>query len=864
MTAAFSKDLREQAVRALRELLDGLQAADRARGPRRLAEPPGERPQEIYAGLVAALMRMVLLLYAEGRGLTPAPGAGSLAALHAELRRDRRDGAPLEQRHAAWPRVVALLRVLSRPARLAGPRALDPTGALFDLDAFPFLEGRRRGDPTPGDDLEPPPLTDACVLRVLDALHLRQGEPLRYEDLDVEHIGSLYEGLTSAVLEVGAGGALRLQPGEQRRRAGSYYTPRALAREVVARALAPLLARARAPDDLLALRVCDPAMGSGAFLVEACRQLADALTDAWRRAGAAPAGPPGDDELTRARRLVAARCLHGVDLDPLAVDLARASLWLLAAAPEPPAAYLARRLRCGDSLLGAAFNDLDTYPAAAWRREAADPALRARLRALRRRCDVEAAASASAPAPAPAPAPGADELRRALDAWIALWFWPAADDLLAAAPTPASLNAYVRAAAADPAAVADPLDPRVHVALRIAGERRFLHWQIAFPEAFDRPDPGFDALLGNPPWVAYVGRAAQPIEPEVWNFLVRRSPAFHGFRSLHGAFVHRAASLLRPGGRLGLVVPTSISDLEGYEPVRRAHDALCAADPDLPDFGADAFEGVFLPCMALLSTRRGAPAPPPEGVAPSWPLARTDLDPVASGLLARLSSHPVLPPSLFGERGFQTTAADARLLHRIDGPAPPHLRPIREGTDIGEFIARPPRHLLDPAAVKGRFRTDDEWRTVRLLIRQTARFPIAALADGLPFRNSILAGFAGDGWSELALLCYLNASPIRWFHHARNRDARQGMPQVKIAHLRALPAPAPARAALIEHLDAMGRALGPANAGIACADRVGLDELVADLLDLTGEERRCVAAWRDNNPLPRSESASRPPAPPLP
>jgi hypothetical protein len=212
-----------------------------------------------------------------------------------------------------------------------------------------------------------------------------------------------------------------------------------------------------------------------------------------------------------------------------------------------------------------------------------------------------------------------------------------------------------------------------------------------------------------------------------------------------------------------------------------------------------------------------------------------------------------LPPSLFGERGFQTSAADAAKIRALDAPIPPYLVPIREGADVGEHIARPPRLYVDKSALAGRFRPDEEWQAVRLYIRQTARYPIAALSDGLPFRNSILAGYSTEGWSEHALVCYLNSRPIRWFHYTRNRDARQGMPQVKIAHLRALCAPPPSKAELIERLAAMGRRVGEANAGITEEDRAEVEALVAEALDLTHEEQRCVEAWAAKNPLPKPE-----------
>src|SRR6185503_8746979 len=125
-----------------------------------------------------------------------------------------------------------------------------------------------------------------------------------------------------------------------------------------------------------------------------------------------------------------------------------------------------------------------------------------------------------------------------------------------------------------------------------------------------------------------------------------------------------------------------------------------------------------------------------------WRLARTDLDPVTEAVLERMSAMPALPASIFGERGFQTSGGDAERLRSLPEATPPFVLPMREGADIATFLARPPRLYLDPTATRSRLRPIAQYREVRLLIRQTARFPIAALGAGLPFRNSILAGFA--------------------------------------------------------------------------------------------------------------------------
>lgn len=153
-------------------------------------------------------------------------------------------------------------------------------------------------------------------------------------------------------------GRVFLRGGLGRKQTGSYYTNRAFVGFLVRRAVDPL-AEGKAPDEILALRVCDLAMGSGHFLVGACRRLAEHLLAAYREQGQEEAHPEvarvWDDEeraLAACRLLVAGNCLYGVDRNPLAVELARVSLWLATAATDHPLTFLDHRLRIGDSLLG--------------------------------------------------------------------------------------------------------------------------------------------------------------------------------------------------------------------------------------------------------------------------------------------------------------------------------------------------------------------------------------------------------------------------------------------------------------------------------------------------------------------------------
>ena len=169
-------------------------------------------------------------------------------------------------------------------------------------------------------------------------------------------------------------GRLVLQPGEERRRTGSHYTPRHLTEKVVARTLEPLLAclgptsgptsgdGGRTPEQILQFKICDPAMGSGAFLVAACRALASEIVAAWTRRGelAAIIEQWGDAHL-HARRLVAQQCLYGVDKNAAAVELAKLSLWLVTLSRDLPFTFVDHALRHGDSLVGLDFQQIAAF-----------------------------------------------------------------------------------------------------------------------------------------------------------------------------------------------------------------------------------------------------------------------------------------------------------------------------------------------------------------------------------------------------------------------------------------------------------------------------------------------------------------------
>lgn len=366
--------------------------------------------------------------------------------------------------------------------------------------------------------------------------------------------------------------------------------------------------------------------------------------------------------------------------------------------------------------------------------------------------------------------------------------------------------------------------------------------------------PGFDAVLGNPPWVLYAGKGSQPIAPQEKAFLEAVYGRAARTLSTHGLFATLAGRLARPGARVGRVLPTSVADAERYTEVRGGHDELCEPEADLPDIGEGAFVGVFQPCMALVSTRRAEREASATGV--PWKLAQSGVETRVKDLLATLDALPKLPGELFGERGYRSCTEDKGKFVKADAPEPPFDLPLYEGTSVREFELLPPTAYADGARLPVT-RPASKWAEVDVFIRQTAKYPIVSPAARVAFRNSIIAGFAQGPYSAGFLLAYLNSTPIRWYHYHRQRDAQQGMPQVKVGHLRMLPAPS---ASGIEPLHQLGTRLGAANRGAVEADRSDLDGLVGDALGIRGPVLEMVLGWGRANPPPvgRGEGAARP------
>ena len=364
-------------------------------------------------------------------------------------------------------------------------------------------------------------------------------------------------------------GAMILQPSDERRRSGSHYTPRELTEPIVRRALEPVLeglgeGGVPKPAELLDLKICDPAMGSGAFLVEVCRQLADKLVDAWKVHGGRPGVPPGEDELVFAGRVVAQKCLYGVDRNPMAVDLAKMSLWLATLARDEALTFVDHALRDGDSLVGLTRRQIAAFT---WKTGALPPQLELNTRVsdavdrvVRLRGEIR---EAGAGTPQWELEDKWEEVEAALkevrlfgDLAIEAFFLETKVKGREARRR-AHLDAVLGWAGLEGGG-SDEHRERLEAKRKASPVFAPFHWEIEFPEVFGRENPGFDVVVGNPPFVG--GKRISTVLGRLYrDWLKHAHQASTGGTDLAAHFFRRAFDLLRSDGTFGLIATNTIS-----------------------------------------------------------------------------------------------------------------------------------------------------------------------------------------------------------------------------------------------------------------------------------------------------------------
>ena len=360
-----------------------------------------------------------------------------------------------------------------------------------------------------------------------------------------------------ATPDIVPGGTPVLQPTDERRRSGSHYTPRSLTEPIVSEALRPVFERlgldAR-PEDILDLKVLDPATGSGAFLVEACRQISARLVESWSLHGGPPELPADEDELLHARRLVAQQCLYGVDRNPMAIDLARLSLWLVTLARDHEFTFIDHALRHGDSLVGLTRKQIEGFH---WDAEAPrfqfgteTPEVQrhvarvSEMRQLIRELGNEAPEHELRELLNEADR----ELRnvRRVGELVLTAFFAGAKPKERESKRLSYATLMLEKGQGDSAGGNPPAPPVTA-----------FHWEFEFPEVFERENPGFDAVVGNPPFAGHVTVVNSNLRGYT-DWLRQTHSESAGKCDLAAHFFRRVFGLLREGGTFGLIATNTI------------------------------------------------------------------------------------------------------------------------------------------------------------------------------------------------------------------------------------------------------------------------------------------------------------------
>ncbi len=453
----------------------------------------------------------------------------------------------------------------------------------------------------------------------------------------------------------------RVSTVDGRKRSGSYYTPAPLVERTLDATLTPLLEACTTADELLALRILDPACGSGHFLCAAHRRLAERLGELRKINGAEALAEP---------RLL--DCVHGWERDPFTAHVCEIRLRNAAGEASASLVALPRTVVVRDALL--------------------------------------------------------DE---------------------------------------------------------------------ATPE---QTDAGFDAVVGNPPWISYAGRHAVPEDAATLERLVARFPAIRAWKAAHSAFLLRSLELVRPGGRVGLVLPLQVRYHARYRPVRDAVTSQCASVA-VYDEGEQAFVGVEQ-ATGRFHFERAHPHEATLAPCDEWSLSSAagcskTRDPLEH-LVQHLREMAKMPKEMFSDPGVHTGNVSRKVIRTDTDPEvlaqPQRFAPVREGRDIQAYHCAPARKRLwhTPTLAAGeycRVRPLTTYAAVPILVRQTASRPIAARhCEPGYFRNSLLACWGHDEFEVEVLLAVLNSALLACYHRLIHGDATQRtFPQVKVRHLRDLP-----------------------------------------------------------------------------
>ncbi|MCX6677623.1 MAG: N-6 DNA methylase [Methanothrix sp.] len=603
----IGEDLKENVYRAMKILAQGFLAE----GISGAAAPSQEAVARVQENSMRLLYRLLFIFYAESRSLLDANNRYyyelSLQKLKSDVAARLDKGEPLlSVRYSYWESLKNLFCLIndgSESRRIAREEFYIPAynGGLFDPAKNEFLESARLGD--------------SFLAKAIDLLARSGAGPEKgfvdYSSLEIRHLGSIYEGLLeyrlcvaeqqmAAVKEKGkelwlpAGDTGkrkildRAEAGEiylatdkgERKATGSYYTPDYIVKYIVKNTIEPVIEKKKQEwlgtsrpfaDHILSIKVLDPAMGSGHFLVEATDQLARWLVQAWTTAKPEESDSKeiAEQDVHWARREVVRNCIYGVDLNPMAVELAKLSLWLTTVASNKPLSFLDHHLRCGNSLIGAELDRLTVLPdGQAEQTPLWSFGLKSHTDGLLKKYSLMAAL----------PDDNLQmvkwkedqfrqikesELSRRLyelsNVWLSTFFGNIVSDD----------DYYELQNHLSPEKFPDWAGMREREWFRraqvLAGEKRFFHWELEFPEAFQGEGRGFDVVIGNPP---YIRDRLQETGEDSNVFAALFESAFQKYDT-YALFIEAGINHLIQNGYFGFIIPNKIMATRYAIPLRK-------------------------------------------------------------------------------------------------------------------------------------------------------------------------------------------------------------------------------------------------------------------------------------------------------
>jgi type I restriction-modification system DNA methylase subunit len=587
----IGSDLQENVYRAMKILAEGFFAE-----PSNSLSHSKENIRDVQENSMRLLYRLLFIFYAESRKLLNTDKKSyremSLLKLKDEVAEKLDQGEAMPARSTYWAGLLDLFRLINDGSEAFGYSKEDfyipaYNGGLFDPEKNSFLSSKKIGN--------------SYLALAIDLLARSEGERgaafVDYSSLDIRHLGSIYEGILEYRLHLaeesmvavkekgkevwlaereaeGRKAAEKVEAGRlylvtdkgERKATGSFYTPEYIVKYIVKNTLEPLIKpmieEAMMSEDirkdlykkLLSIKVLDPAMGSGHFLVEATDYIAREIIHAREiaRQEELESEDVAENDIHWARREVVRNCIYGVDLNPMAVELAKLSLWLTTVAANKPLSFLDHHLRCGNSLIGAELDRLTVLPGrppeetALW-----SFGLRSHTEGLLKRYSLMAALPDDSLQMVKWKEDQfrqikEGELSRRLaqlsNVWLSTYFGNNVSDD----------DYYEMQNRINPEKFPDWSGLRSQEwfmrAQALAEEKRFFHWELEFPEAFQGEGRGFDVVIGNPPYfsmerVTYL----QPV------FEMLHSEIYAGKLDISSYFIKKGLDLIKEHGFVGYI-----------------------------------------------------------------------------------------------------------------------------------------------------------------------------------------------------------------------------------------------------------------------------------------------------------------------